>query len=77
MIVPIAEKGADMPRKQKPKAETGTPGGRLYEAGSEGSRQAVESPRRAERLWEHGSEGPGPAGAFRRQDSLFERGWEG
>jgi hypothetical protein len=76
MIASTVEKGAAMPRKQKPKAETGTPDKRLYEAGSEGSRQTNTPPERG-KLWEHGSEGHGPAGPFRRQGTLFERGWEG
>ena len=77
MMFPSFEKGADMPRKQKSKAETGTPDKRLYEAGSEGSRQTGEIPSGTGGLWEHGSEGPGPAGQLSLQGSLFELGWEG
>jgi len=77
MMFPSFEKGADMPRKQKTKAETGAPDKRLYEAGSEGSRQTGGIPSGAGRLWERGSEGPGPAGRPSLQGSLFERGWEG
>jgi hypothetical protein len=76
MIIPMIE-GAAMPRKQKPKTETGTPDKRLYEAGSEGSRQTHEIPSETGRLWERGSEGAGPTGQPRSQGSLFERGWEG
>jgi hypothetical protein len=63
-----------MPRKQKPKAETGTPDKLMYEAGSEGSCQINAVPPGTGRLWERGSEGSGPAGQLRPQGSLFERG---